>query len=765
MENIREKIGKAGKINGLVYSIVMTMFFSVSFFFCEMVFKEAILLKPPAASYLYPLFSSFIIGAVEAFIIMLLPKKGAYIAGFFVNFINSLGFIVEFLIFREFKVCYDLNTIFNGATDALSDFQSDIRALIFCADGIAHIMLFLCPFFAWAVYGKRIIYIREAFDDDQESFKRRFFNDTPVAAVTVSASLMFTTILLGLGLYRSVLGVEYNFQNAVNSCGFITSFVADAGRLIAGDVTEGGFEDVSFSDMSFDASSNILADASGNKTYNEASLNCVSTFDENIKMFPGAGFVQASPLVSPTGIYEEASDNKMIKDASSNAALLLLASPGVSKKTGPNIMDIDFDSLPDNGKAVSEIDEYVKSLVPSSKNAYTGLFKGKNLILICAEAFSGFVIDEELTPTLYRMAYKGINLNDYYQQASAGTTGGEYQLLFGMLPTAGGASMRQITVSEGRTNIGARLAEEGYRGYAFHNNSYTYYDRHLTHVKLGYSEGYMGVGNGMEKYVKRVWPESDLEMMKGTLPLYMDKEPFSVYYMTVSGHSDYTYSTNAMAKKNREFTDAWCEKKGLDYSERVRAYLASNVELDLAMEYLIGELEEAGIADDTVIVISGDHFPYGLDKDGTIGNLPYLSELYGYDVTNLPGRDKSRGIIWCGLLERYEPVVVDNPSSSIDMLPTLCNLFDVEWDSRLLPGRDIFSDALPLVFNSGYDWKTDKGLYLSSKGQFIPSDPSFTVTDEYIKAVKGIVRNKMKFCKSALNNDYYSHVFADGNEE
>jgi hypothetical protein len=69
------------------------------------------------------------------------------------------------------------------------------------------------------------------------------------------------------------------------------------------------------------------------------------------------------------------------------------------------------------------------------------------------------------------------------------------------------------------------------------------------------------------------------------------------------------------------------------------------------------------------------------------------------------------------------------------------------------------------VFNSGYDWKTDKGLYLSSKGQFIPSDPSFTVTDEYIKAVKGIVRNKMKFCKSALNNDYYSHVFADGNEE
>lgn len=107
--------------------------------------------------------------------------------------------------------------------------------------------------------------------------------------------------------------------------------------------------------------------------------------------------------------------------------------------------------------------------------------------MICAEAFSGFLIDQELTPTLYRLSTKGINFNDYYQQSIAGTTGGEYQLLFGLIPTSGGSSIKEITQNGTHTNIGALLNDKGYFGMAFHNSTYTYYDRHETHTKLGYS--------------------------------------------------------------------------------------------------------------------------------------------------------------------------------------------------------------------------------------------------------------------------------------
>ena len=379
--------------------------------------------------------------------------------------------------------------------------------------------------------------------------------------------------------------------------------------------------------------------------------------------------------------------------------------------------------------------------------------------MICAEAFSGFLIDPELTPTLYRLSTKGINFNDYYQQSIAGTTGGEYQLLFGLLPTSGGSSVKEITKNGTHTNIGALLNEKGYFGMAFHNSTYTYYDRHETHTKLGYSGGYMGVGNGLEELISPKWPASDLELMQETLPMYIDKQPFNAYYMTVSGHSLYTFDKNAMSSDNKDAVDAWCEKKNLSYTEPVRAYIAANLELEKAVTYLVETLEEEGIANDTVICIAPDHFPYGLDADASLGNMPYLSELYGYPVNTYEERDRSRAIIWCGALEENEPIIVDTPVSSVDMLPTLCNLFGVEWDSRLYVGRDVLSDALPLVFFGNYDWKTDLGHYSATKNTFTPKDENAVIPEDYVKQISSIVRNRMTFAKSVLSHDYYTHVY------
>lgn len=419
-----------------------------------------------------------------------------------------------------------------------------------------------------------------------------------------------------------------------------------------------------------------------------------------------------------------------------------------------NIMDIDFDTLEQNASSdYIQLDSYVQSQTASLQNEYTGLFKGKNLIMISAEAFSAEVIDEERTPTLYRLATKGINFTDYYQPASAGTTGGEYENIFGMLPMLGGSSFKITATRNNYLTIGSQLNRLNYNGWAFHNNDYTFYDRDKTHNNLGYSNGFMGYGNGMEEYVTSQWPQSDLEMIQGTLPLYIDQEPFNVYYMSVSGHNGYSVSANAMAKKN------WDRVKDLDYSDEVKGYLAANMELEDALTYLINELEEKGIADDTVIVLGADHFPYGLDYNASLGNMPYLSELYGYNVTNYLERDHNRLIIWSGCLEDDDPIVVDDPVFSLDILPTLCNLFGVEYDSRLLPGRDVFSTTSPLIFNTNYDWKTDKGTYLSWTNTFTPKDENTVIPDGYVEKIKTIVSNKIKYCDAVLKLDYFSYLF------
>lgn len=590
-------------------------------------------------------------------------------------FLACIPYIVQFLIFKQFKQFYDINTVTGGAGDALSGFFSDIIRLIFVQGGIFVIILFLLPFVLYLIFGSRIL--------------PAVRGNAAARIISLSSSavcfLLALAIVFGSGIYAPVYYEQYNFQSAVSNFGLITGMRLDMENKLFG--REVAFEE------------------NGDSSYQSESS--------------GSG---------------EPADNPVSYDYNST--------------------DIDFEGLDQNASSqIKAINEYVRSLTPSRKNEYTGLFKGKNLIMITAEAFSAEVINPELTPTLYRLAAKGINFTDYYQPSSAGTTGGEYQNIFGMLPTDGGMSLKNTAGHLNYYTMGSQLNRLGYYGKAFHNNNYTYYDRDITHNNLGYSDGFMGYGNGMEQYVENRWPQSDYEMISGTLPTYIDRQPFNVYYMTVSGHSSYTRTGNSMTSRH------WDRVKDLPYSDTVKGYLAANLDFEDALAYLVKELEAKGIADDTVICISSDHFPYGLDSDAALGNMPYLSELYGYNVTNYFERDHSCLIIWSGCLEKLEPIVVDAPTFSLDILPTLSNLFGTEFDSRLLPGRDALSGAEALVFNTNYDWKTDLGTYYAASGSFVPKDEMTVVPDGYVDSVKTKVRNKIKYCKGVLDTDYFRYIF------
>ena len=401
---------------------------------------------------------------------------------------------------------------------------------------------------------------------------------------------------------------------------------------------------------------------------------------------------------------------------------------------------------------MAAVHNYVASLTPTKQNEYTGLFEGKNLIFITAEAFSAEVVDPELTPTLYRLLNNGMHFTDYYQPSwGSSTTSGEFSNVTGIVPTTGGECMQEALQQDLFLTIGNRLQELGYHSVAYHNHTRTYYDRYLTHPALGY-DSFVALGSGMEEGVKKLWPESDEEMMRFTVSRYIDRQPFSVYYMTVSGHALYSRSGNNMARRNFDAVDH------LPYSDTVKCYLACNMELEYGMAYLVSQLEEAGIADDTVIVIATDHYPYGLENSDTWGNdKDYLSELYGREVTDCFIREHSALIIWSGCLEEQAPIVVDTPVYSLDILPTLCNLFGVEFDSRLLVGRDVFSEAQPLVFWPDYSWKTEKGSYDAVTGVFTPAE-GVTVEAGYIEQIASLVSNKITYSSAVNRNDYFNYV-------
>lgn len=665
--------------------MLMVMCFGAVVLYLEFVFSLATVGGIFGISFLYTALFSIVYGIIGYMLSSIFKNRN-------INFVISnvwLGattilYIVQYLIYKQFKQFYDLNTMTGGAGDMFTSYFKELLVLIFLRGGIFIMLLMAAPFVLNLRYGRKFIN----------------FNRTPARIKTLAASLGLLCHVLAilLVLVHPVNGPvyhsQYNYQSAVSNFGLVTGLRLDIQKAIFG-------ENYDFENPEFP-----IQDMPEQEDPNSAD--------------PDATVETTEPPV----VYED------------------------------NAIDLDFDAL--NAKAsskVKKLNEYVRDLTPSKKNEYTGLFKGKNLIFLSAEAFSAELIDPELTPTLYRLATKGIQFTDYYQPASAGTTGGEYQNIFGMLPMDGGKSFKNTAKHLNYYTMGNQLNRLGYYGKAYHNNSYTYYDRNKTHINLGYSDGFMGYGNGMEEYVKKAWPQSDYEMISGTLPTYIDKQPFNIYYMTVSGHNNYSPTSNSQTKKH------WDRVQHLPYSDTVKGYFAANLDLEDALTHLVAELEKAGIADDTVICLSSDHFPYGLDSDAPLGKMPYLSELYGYDVTNYFQRDHSRLILWSGCLEDMEPIVVDTPTFSLDILPTLSNLFGTEFDSRLMPGRDVFSDAPALVYRTNYDWKTELGTYYASSGKFVPVSDDVVIPEDYVKTIKAIVKNKISYCDGVLETDYFRKIF------
>ena len=663
-------------------NILSALFFPATIFYYEMIFRESTVHGIWGISFYPTLLFSLLYGGFLFLILSLIKNKRIY---FTTNLsllcLTAIPFLVEFFVYRQFKIFYDLNTVAGGAGDVAGGFMDDVLRLIFSFDGLYHIFLFLLPAVLYGIFGRKQVFIPD--------FSEKLRHGT---IFTLAALFIVTLFTVNFHKpFSNAYDHQYSFQSAVSNFGLITGIRLDATRNISGD--DGGFEAM---DM-----------AALEETVVESEIEKES--------------VETEP------------------------------------EYGDSIMNIDFKALAEQSSGVyAEMDNYVASLQPSSKNKYTGIFEGKNLIFITAEAFSEELIDPELTPTLYRLATKGIHFTDYYQPASAGTIGGEFSNIFGMLPMNGGISFENMAYNHAPFTMGQQLNKLGYYGVAYHNNDYTYYSRHITHNSLGYSEGFYGMGNGLEEYITYCFPESDLELIEATIDDYIDHQPFNIYYMSVSGHSEYTNGSNAMANKNQ---DAVAHMT--DVSDRIRNYYACNLEFEYAMTYLIDQLEAKGIADDTVIVIGADHFPYGLDYDAALGYMPYLEELYGHEVNTYLERDHNRLIIWSGCLEDSEPIVVDTPTSSIDILPTLSNLFGLEWDSRLLVGRDVFSDAMPLVFTVSYDWKTDKGTYLSWSGTFTPADANMTIPSDYVDRINSIVRNKLTFSSRIINYDYYAHIFTN----
>lgn len=395
-------------------------------------------------------------------------------------------------------------------------------------------------------------------------------------------------------------------------------------------------------------------------------------------------------------------------------------------ESNPQVSDIDFDSLESDNQVINDLNNYFKNQVPTYTNEYTGMFKGKNLIYIMAESFDGYFVNEELTPTLYKMIHDGFYFKNYYTPTNLSTIGGEFSLLTGLLPDLAvlNNQWNGNYNNNGHRNyypygLGNLFKDLDYDVYAYHDYFYNFQNRDYYLKDLGF-DNYKACGNGMETRMDcSIFPASDDEMINGSIDDYINSDKFMVYYVTVSGHAKWGFGYNAMAEKNKDLV------RDLNYSETVRAYISANLELEKAMTTLLDKLSAAGKLEDTVIVMASDHHPYFMEDE---------------QMEELAGKELDKYSLYKNDLIVYNPgvedVEVDKVCNTIDVLPTVLNLFGIEYDSRLIVGKDILSDSEGMAIFADYSWLADNDNDYSN-----------------------VVSNKYLVSKNIMVYDYYRYLF------
>ncbi len=349
----------------------------------------------------------------------------------------------------------------------------------------------------------------------------------------------------------------------------------------------------------------------------------------------------------------------------------------------------------------AEIQAYISDYESKqTDNAFTGRFAGKNVIMVQLEAVDTWLIDPDYMPNLCALKDQSIRFNNHYTPLyiTAATFNTEFQVHSGFLPATSGVTTSAYYQNSFPYALPNLFNAAGYTSRSFHNFGEETYNRGLVHPNLGYESYTTG---------------EDMKMANTSMDRYLingfdsmtEGDPFFTNIITYSAHGTYgPQNVNYLANKEAAQAAAKIHHGNYVYA------VAGAMETDRFIGELVAKLEESGHIDDTVLVFYADHYDYYFRDDD------FLMELKGVDNTNM-----IRHTDFFIYSKDQEPMDVDKVTASVDILPTLANLFNLDTSGAYLVGHDALGDLGGYVFfldGSWYDGET----YWSSNGSE-PADP------------------------------------------
>ena len=396
---------------------------------------------------------------------------------------------------------------------------------------------------------------------------------------------------------------------------------------------------------------------------------------------------------------------------------------------------------------LNNLNQYFISGDASTTNEYTGLFEGKNLIVIMVESGSDILLNEEYYPNMGRLLQNGYHFTNNYSPRNICSTGNnEMSAMISLYSINNNCTANVYQDNTYFESIFNLFNQAGYTTNSFHDYYDWYYERNTIHQNMGSKKFYDAIDLGIDfSYTYgayNTWP-SDEELMEKYLEVIdsLDQdEPFMSFLTTVTSHQPYSSSS--------EYGDMYMDLFPEDYPNDLKRYMSKLKVVDEAIGILFDGLEERGILDDTVIVLFGDHYPYAIDTDT-------LNLELSYDAGEDANAEQVPLIIYNSGIEAKE---FSDYTSYIDILPTIANLFNLSFDSRLYMGSDVFSDeAEDLVIFMDGSWKNHVAYYQASTNS-IKYYTEKVYSDEEILAINTQVRLKLEMSSLAIERDYFSYL-------
>ena len=415
------------------------------------------------------------------------------------------------------------------------------------------------------------------------------------------------------------------------------------------------------------------------------------------------------------------------------------------------------------------VDYYNNREVEESDNKYTGMFEGKNVIMMHLESMMTFFVDlkingVEITPNLNKLTKEGLYFSSFYPEISVGTSSDtEFTVNTSLLPVSSGTVFVSYYNRE-YVSLEKLLSDKGYYTFSMHGNKASMWNRNKMHPSLGYKDMYFEDKYNIDEVVGLGL--SDHSFYNQIMPILTDIENKNTNYMgtiiTLSNHTpfndlehypelDLTYK----ATKLNEETGVE-EEVVYDYLEGTKLgnYIKSAHYADVALGEFFDSINNSDVMKNTVFVMYGDHdaklnrseFDRYYNYNFETGEIKSSDDptYINYDYYQNELNRKTPLIIWSK--NKKLRTEIKYPMGMIDVLPTISNMLGIKNVFAL--GHDIFetkNDNIVPFPNGNY--LTKKVYYNASKEEYMPltNEP---IDENYIKECKDYTENIIE-----LSND------------